>query len=271
MYKNTKRFFCLLFFFIFFKNSFVFSLDNFNLQTNSSSIEIDFTQEEKDFISTHKTLKVVCDPAWPPFEYYNNSQNIPQYSGVVISILKNIGTILGIQFDFIPTKDYYESKKLIQLGRADIITGYSSRLTDISGLLYSDGLYTIPFVLLSMTGKEPSVGDTIALPQITDKEFQELVQIYPTSKYKYKFFNDPQETLKQVKRGKYKYAFLNEFEISDYKGISNYQIFYPNINYIQKIAISSELGQVAVSCINKAYNSITSDKFNSIIYSCLLE
>ena len=271
MYKNTKIFFPFLFLFIFFKNSFCFSQKIFIQENISSPIELTLTQEEKDFISAHKTLKVVCDPAWPPFEYYNNSQNIPQYSGVVISILKTIGEELGIQFEFLPTEDYYESKKLIELGRADIITGYTSRLTDIAGLLYSDGLYTIPFVLLSMTGKEPSVGDTIALPQITDKEFQEIIKIYPASKYQYKFFNDPQETLKQIKKGKYKYAFLNEFEINDYKGISNYQIFYQNVNYVQKIAISSALGQTAVSCINKAYHSISTEKFNSIIYSCLLE
>src|SRR5574344_2534880 len=83
------------------------------VSSNNSSSLLELTEKEKLFVVTNPVLHVVSEPAWPPFEYYNTSLDVPQYSGINISILKRIGSILGIDIQFIPTDNYYTSMKSI--------------------------------------------------------------------------------------------------------------------------------------------------------------
>jgi diguanylate cyclase (GGDEF)-like protein len=233
--------------------------------------ELTLTSDEQEFVKMHPLLHVVCEPEWPPFEYYNTSFEIPQYSGINIAILKKMGSILGIEMDFIPTKNYFQSKDIIEQHKADIITGYTSQLYNIPDLQYTDALYSIPFVLLSTTGKQPKPGDCIALAQISNDELEGLYKSYPKDRYTYVVFDDPQKVLDAVKKHSYSYAFLDEYEIEDYKEINSYSIFYTNVEYMQRFAVSPLLGKEAVSVLNKAYHSITAEQFDSIVYTSQVE
>lgn len=253
----------LLFLFLIFSSGYFISAEEKN--------SLHLTEAEQNFVKTHPLLHVVCEPQWPPFEYFDTSLDVPQYSGINISILKKMGSVLGIQLDFIITANYFKSMNIISQNKADIITGYTSQLHSIPSLSYSEGLYTIPFVLLSTTGKQPTPGDKIALAQIADKEINQLYKKFPRDQYSYCFFNDPQEVLNSIKRGLITYAFLDEYEVQDYDGLPSYSLFYPGINFTQTFGFASTISKDGVSAFNKAYHSITPDQFDSIIYSSQVE
>src|SRR5574344_205527 len=232
---------------------------------------LDLTEDEKLFVETHHVLHIVSDPDWPPFEYFNTTLDVPQYSGLNITFLKKIGEKLGIEMVFIPTENYYESMNSIEDGTADIISGYTSRLETIPTLLHTDGFYEIPFILVSIDNNKLTKGDTIGLPKIASAELTKLYSIFPETDYSYLFYDDPQQTLHALKTGKIVFAVVNEFELAEYSGLPHFSTTNLGITYTQDFALAPSLGQSGVSAINKAIKSISSDQFESIVYSSQVE
>ena len=81
---------------------------------NFEDVKLELTSEEQEFLTSHPIIHVVCDPSWPPFEYYNTSLDVPQYSGLNIFFLRKIGEKLNVEMDFIPTEDYFKSIQSIK-------------------------------------------------------------------------------------------------------------------------------------------------------------
>jgi len=255
---------------------FFFSFAYISAQTVKQSpaankIHLSLTHDEEVFIAEHPMLHVVCEPQWPPFEYYNTSLDVPQFSGINISILKRSASIVGIDLDFIPTQDYFQSMELMKNGKADLISGYVSQIKDIPSLLYTDGMYSIPFVLLSTTGHQPVPGETIVCGQIAKDELLAIQKSYPADRYRYRFYKDPQKALSEIEKRHFKYAFLDEYEVEDYPNLPPYNLFYLDVDYVQRFAFSEELGQTAVDLFNKAYRSISPEEFEAIVYSSQVE
>src|SRR5574344_526514 len=264
--------FLLLFFLFFANNTTLFSQNIVHSpKSNFEDVKLELTSEEQEFLTSHPIIHVVCDPSWPPFEYYNTSLDVPQYSGLNIFFLRKIGEKLNVEMDFIPTEDYFKSIQSINDETADMITGYTSRLNGVPNLLYTESLYSIPLILVSLGNNKLHSGETIILPQISGAELDQLYEQFSPTQYNYVFFDDPQKVLGALKSGKYHFAVINEFELDDFSGLPQYSIFNLDINYIQTFAISPKLGSEGLSVINKAIKSISSEEFDSIVYTSQAE
>ena len=63
-----------------------------------SQSKIQFTEIEKQWIQEHPVLKFGYDPAWPPYEIYENNE----YKGIIKEYISILGHETGIQF--VPSK-----------------------------------------------------------------------------------------------------------------------------------------------------------------------
>ena len=84
------------------------------------------SEKEREYLKTNPILTVVCDSDWQPFEYLNQTLDIPQYTGINYLLLKKVASKAGIELKFITTKTYSESLNYFVSGHADILTGYST-------------------------------------------------------------------------------------------------------------------------------------------------
>lgn len=240
-------------------------------QSAAASHGIPLTDDEALFIENHPVIRVVCEPNWPPFEYYNTMLGVPQFSGLNMSILKAVGDKIGLEIEFIPTDNYQSSIDMIKSNKADLITGYTAKIDAPLSLMYTNGLYDIPFVLISKNGIRPPMGSTIAVPKITGDEFETLQRLFPADSYHLAIYDNPQQALESLSKGRNKYAVVNEFEFKDYTSLKESTVFPLNLHFVERFALSSYLGTSALSLFNKAYDAISEEEFDSIVYTSQLE
>jgi len=77
------------------------------------------TKKEKEFLKTHKTIKMCTNPDWNPIEFVANG--IPQ--GISIDTLKVIKKILHnkVSFQYVPTSSWEQSQEYLKQRKCDIL------------------------------------------------------------------------------------------------------------------------------------------------------
>ncbi|MDY4901626.1 MAG: EAL domain-containing protein [Treponema sp.] len=263
--KFIRRFVCLLHIF-----TISFTLNSQALFTPDSAKKeehtVDLTKEEQEFIKSHHIIRVVCEPSWPPFEFYDESNKDEPYSGINISLLETFGQMYGIQIEFIPTKNYSESIYLMQNGKADVISGYTKLIENMPGINFTDEIYGTPLLLVSSTGTLPEAGESIALAKFPDSVLETFYKMFPKEKYKYITCETPMDVLEKFRQKKTDYMIMGQFEVSNAPNLPHYEVFTLHSNYYQKFGISDRLGDVAVSLFNKAVKSLSKEDISSIAY-----
>jgi len=93
-------------------------LDDFIYKSNSLTTNLTF--EEKNYLKTHKIIKMCNNSNWAPIEFAkNNDQNNMQ--GIAIDTLKILEKRLNIKFQNVPTKDWGESQQFLKDKKCDIL------------------------------------------------------------------------------------------------------------------------------------------------------
>ena len=72
--------------------------------SNNNSISL--TTEEKDYIHTRKSIKLVVDPDWYPYEKIDENG---LHQGIASDLLSLISKRTGLKFELIKTKDWDKS------------------------------------------------------------------------------------------------------------------------------------------------------------------
>ncbi len=83
--------------------------------------EINLTQQEKEWITKHKNIRIALNLSLPPISFSDEHQ---QPAGITINYLYLIEQKLGVHFDFIFTTSEQESAELLQDQQVDMIAPF---------------------------------------------------------------------------------------------------------------------------------------------------
>lgn len=108
-------------------------------QTNESDATVVFTKEETLFLDEYKkkTLNVLVDPNWAPFEYIDSNN---QYSGIMRAVFDKISTNYGLNFKYF-FDDSYKNTVALYKDKVDI---FSCIANDYEFALENDYKITTP-------------------------------------------------------------------------------------------------------------------------------
>ena len=77
------------------------------------------TQDEKEWIKTHKTIKFTGDPNWLPFEAFTSDG---EYIGIVADFLDIVEEHTGLIFEKIPSESWSDSIELLKTHKVQMMT-----------------------------------------------------------------------------------------------------------------------------------------------------
>lgn len=88
---------------------------------NKSKIQnnnIEFTKTQKDYLANKKSITMCIDPAWMPFEEFDNGRHI----GITADYFKIFKNNLGIDINVVKTKSWIESLNYAKQRKCDILS-----------------------------------------------------------------------------------------------------------------------------------------------------
>lgn len=228
-------------------------------------------RNELEFVRKHPVLNVVSDGFWPPFEYFNDLNPEVTYSGININLLTKMAALYNMKLNFIRTESYDESIRLMEEGKADIITGYTDRIRNSSSISLTNGIYTVPLLVVSSTENYPQEGDTIYHGDLSPETLRYIKAIFPENSYTLIDVDNPVNIIDAFRSGKAKYIIIGQFEISFAENLPRYDAYTLHSNYTQSFGISKRLGKEALSIFNKAAAQFTYEDINLICYEVQID
>lgn len=100
-------------------------------------VQINFSEEERQWIIEHKNINFTGDPNWLPIEAFTKEG---KYIGIIADLLEVVEKRTQLHFNKIPTETWEESLSMLENGSVDMLT----ETTDST--LASEHLFTEPFL-----------------------------------------------------------------------------------------------------------------------------
>ena len=242
----------------------------------SSSKKIFFTQDEKQWIETHKKLKIVIDPHFLPFSGYIGKDHIhsglkPGFHGISVDLVKKILSKIGIKAEFIKTHNWAESLNMVKDGKADIITSATITPNRQKYLRFTKSTISAPRAIATYKTNrdihsiEDLKGKRVGLikDSATMEELLSLVNLTPV------IYNNIENGLDDLDKHKID-AFVDNFYVLAFIIADE---AYRNINLVHKfdlknsfhLALSKQtISHTGVGVLNKAIDSLTKAQKNEI-------
>ncbi len=232
------------------------------------AFKIVLTREEKMFLDAHPVMTVASEMDWPPFDFVKNGEP----TGFAIDYLKILGSIIGVEFEFV---NGYTWPELLEMGRkkqVDIFPGLWKSPEREAFLAFTQSYIDLIKVLAvrkdieNIDSLSDMQGHSIALPRgyvLTDL----ILEKYPQQEFV--MVDNPTDGLKLVSIGKAD-GFIGSL------GVINHiikQHFIDNINVISEVQIDAPLPlymavredwPVLAGILNKAMDTVTSEQFSDI-------
>jgi PAS domain S-box-containing protein len=226
---------------------------------------IKLSQEEKEWIKIHPTVKFTGDPNWLPFEAFNKDGN---YIGIIAEYLDTLERLTGIKFERISTETWSESVKLSEEKDVDVLS--ETIEANRKHLIFTKPYITNDIVIVMdkehkyVEGLEAIRDDKIAL--IKDYGYTKQIE----EKYPYINFitvDTVGDGLTAVSTGKVD-AMVCTFAHGSY---TTTKMGVSNIKIVGKTQFTTSLGlgvrddyAPLVNILNKAIDSITQEQHNEI-------
>jgi len=113
-------------------------------ESYSFGMDLTLSEEELDWLSTHKGLRFGGDPNWLPYEAFDEDGN---YIGIVSDYLNLIERKLDIQFNRVETETWAETITLIRSDQLDVISEtYDSPLSE--HVIFTKSYLSSPIVIV---------------------------------------------------------------------------------------------------------------------------
>jgi diguanylate cyclase (GGDEF)-like protein/hemerythrin-like metal-binding protein len=144
-------------------------------------ITIEFTDEQKEFIETSGSVKMVVDPDWYPYEQIDEDGN---YIGIASDLINLISVRTGLEFEIIRTKDWDETIDFAKSGQAQAVSFLNSTEERSKWLLFTQSYFIDPNVLITreehdyISNLSRLSGEIVVLPNGTSVE-EKLRKDYP--------------------------------------------------------------------------------------------
>ena len=227
------------------------------------------TKDERDYISTKGSIRVVVDPDWYPYEKVDEGG---VYRGISADLLGLISERTGIRFEILQTANWDESLKLARSGKADMISFLNQTDERSRWLIFTKPYYIDPNVLITreehdyVTNLARLTDETIVLPEGTSLE-ERLRKDYPNLKII--IVKSEEEAISYVDRKKADMT-LRSLTMAAYiiksKGYFNLKIAGEVPNYTNYLRVGVTKGDVILqNILNKGIASITEQEIQTII------
>lgn len=107
--------------------------------------KIELTEEEIQWLSEHKTIKIAPDPYFPPIEYTDEEG---EYIGIAAEFMKIIENELGIEFQVVYCQDWEEVLQKAQNREVDMLPAAAQTPQRGNYMLFSSPYLEFPGVII---------------------------------------------------------------------------------------------------------------------------
>lgn len=104
------------------------------------------TVGELEWLNTHPVIRFAVDPAWPPYEFIDESG---QYQGMVADYVELMERELGVVLDFNPTTSWEQTVDFALKKHVDILPAMSANREREENFLFTDPYVQIPSVVIT--------------------------------------------------------------------------------------------------------------------------
>ena len=228
---------------------------------------LSLTQQEKNYLASHKTIKVQNEKFWAPFNF--NEENTAK--GFSIDYMNLIASKLNIKIEYVSGYSWSDYMDMLQTKKLDAIVNIAYTKQRAKTIEFTEHFYTIQNVIyVNKNNKEFNSLDELSGKTIAAvKDYftqQELAKNRPDIKQL--LVSNQLEALKLLSLGKVD-AVVAEKAIVDYiiqnNSISNITTtsFIDKDTYIAKLRIGISKEDIVLrNIINKVQKSITTNEIN---------
>ncbi|MCK5111513.1 MAG: SiaB family protein kinase [Arcobacteraceae bacterium] len=231
---------------------------------------IKFTKKEKAWLRANPTIKVISNPAWPPFAFINKKTNLPD--GIATDYLKLVSSRTGIKFKYVKASSWDESIKKIQAKEVDMFGVIKKTPSREKYLNFTDTYISFPIVGVTKS----DIAFVTNIEDIKDKKFAMIKNFSLTERLKAKYPNldvvltkDAAQAMNFVSTGQAD-IFIGSLGTVSYL-LKEHK--FVNLKIAGKIGIESswgigirnDLDPEMISIFNKALKSVTRQEKNEIL------
>jgi len=241
-------------------------------EINRSELLSTLTLNEKAWLQSATTLKMVYDPDWAPFEWQSSDGN---HVGVIADIIQSIQLKTGVNIEIINTTTWAESVAMVKEGEADFFSAITVTPERESYLNFSSNdIYSYPAVLLTqfsdpsvylnarhdLQGKRIGIVKSSGLGDFIRSSYPNLNYIEVSS---------TESGFVELRDGRIDLFAINSITGRYYiekKGFESLKIALKlDYAYSLKLAARKTLPQEVISILNKGLKSITISEINRIV------
>jgi|GEM_PF-250016 len=171
------------------------------LTSSTKQPDLSLTEAEQQWLLKHPLIRVVMDPDWAPVEYQSESGD---YQGMSVDYLKQLETILNVQFKVVPNLTWKQAIDAIRNKTADIFTSVAKTPERETYSIFTSPYVSMPIRMFArnelsyigsidkLSGRTVAVAKGYAIHEWLKTEHPEL-QLVPV--------NTPAEGLNRVSSG----------------------------------------------------------------------
>lgn len=218
---------------------------------------VELSNEEKDLISTSRTLTVAISNTWKPFEYFDKEKN--EFSGLIIDIYAKISELTDLSFTFI------EEDK-IHAPTADIIASFPHNMEPAqeAGYKITEPYLFFPLFIISTKESNIQKGKTGIIEGLFPYHDFNIFKEWDPVRYP-----NHEECLKAVLKGDVDQVLINSYTANFELRKTKYRNLYATILHDATFeicsAVSKELDPTFFYIINRALTYISNAETNDLI------
>lgn len=174
----------------------------------NTGYKIALSREEKEYVDSHKILRMAANPDTEPVCYRDGTQ----YRGIIVDSVEAMAAEVGMEVEYVYTDSYEDSVKLLQSGQVDIIGDFYSDYSwgERHQLIITKPYMDVQYVEVTRKGKLPEAGDLrIATCRDFFFNYMYILKHFPEENISY--YNTELECLDAVRKGQADMTFVNQY------------------------------------------------------------
>ncbi|GAB1409888.1 hypothetical protein MASR1M90_10420 [Desulfovibrionales bacterium] len=241
--------------------------------TTPTTPVLQLTDAEKEFLAAHPVLRLGIGVAYPPFQFVEQKNGVPQFSGLSADIVRLMEERLGVRMEPVYGITFAEALERGKKGTIDVFPCLSWTPERATFLAYTASYLNYPLVIVSrdnvpfISSLEDLQGLRLAEVKALST-YSKLRNDYPHIRVDYVFEETTQAMLEAVSFGKAD-ACIVDLAVASYiinnRGLSNLKIAAPTNWKENKLAMGVPHDRtILAGILQKALDSITDEEMNAI-------
>lgn len=235
---------------------------------NGQTQALSLTESEKQYIAARGPLRVVLVPNYSPIGSFHAKTNT--YSGIGLDILTQVSQLTGLQFEYIYTNTFDESRGLLDSGQADLLATLTNNPKNAEryNLTLTTSYFSTQAILVKNNQVEITDPSSKVLAMPRGFEFaQYSVNPDMVSVLRYDTIED---CIRAVNTGQADYTYSNSLVTEHYVRGRSYRnialVPMTSIGYGLCIGLARPTDPNLISIVDKALNSIPAEQVQSFVF-----